>query len=70
MEEDLNIRRHVRRLIERALDRTRGDQTAAAKLLGVDRSTLHYQMGKWAKEDDAAEANARASVPCECSALT
>lgn len=60
MNEDcLNIRLHVRRLIERALDRTRGDQTAAAKLLGVDRSTLHYQLGKWAKEDAAAEAAAR-----------
>ena len=69
-EEDLNIRRNTRRLIWRALDITKGDQTAAAKLLGVDRSTLHYQLGKWAKEDAAAEASALALAPSECSVGT
>lgn len=36
----LLIRDHLEWLVERATSRTRGDISAAAKLLGVDRTTL------------------------------
>lgn len=43
-EEDLNLRNHKSRLIQRALDKTRGDQSAAAKMLGVDRKTVYQHL--------------------------
>lgn len=43
-EEDLNLRNHKIRLIQRALDKTRGDQSAAAKMLGVDRKTVYQHL--------------------------
>jgi transcriptional regulator with PAS, ATPase and Fis domain len=35
-----------RRTIERALDKTQGDRSKAARLLGISRSTLYYKMKK------------------------
>lgn len=42
--EDLNLERAERRLIERALQRTRDNVTQAARLLGVSRDTLRYRL--------------------------
>ena len=41
-EQDLNISRNTERLMDLALDQTRGDISAAAKLLGIDRGTLSH----------------------------
>lgn len=43
---DYNLRRNRDRLILAALDRTRGDKSAAAKLLGIDRTSLHRMLAK------------------------
>jgi transcriptional regulator with PAS, ATPase and Fis domain len=44
IEEDLNLERAERRLIERALERAAGNVTQAARHLGVSRDTLRYRM--------------------------
>jgi transcriptional regulator with PAS, ATPase and Fis domain len=44
LEEDLNLERAERRLIERALDRAAGNVTQAARHLGVSRDTLRYRL--------------------------
>jgi DNA-binding NtrC family response regulator len=43
-EEDLNLERAERRLIEQALERAAGNVTQAARHLGVSRDTLRYRM--------------------------
>lgn len=42
--EDLHLERAERRLIERALQRTRQNVTQAARLLGISRDTLRYRL--------------------------
>ncbi len=42
--EDLNLEQHIRSLIEAALTRSGGNQSQAAKLLGIPRHKLLYQM--------------------------
>jgi len=44
VDEDLNLERIERRAIERALDRTGGNVTQAARVLGVSRDTLRYRL--------------------------
>ena len=52
---DLEI--HERELIEQALERTKQNKTAAAKMLGLSRATLRYRLDKYnvaknEKDDD------------------
>lgn len=42
----LLIREHMEYLIQQATDRTRGNITEAAKLLGVDRTTLSHWVNR------------------------
>lgn len=41
-----------RKLIERALEKASGNQSAAARLLGISRDTLRYRLEKFATEED------------------
>ncbi|GAA0751023.1 sigma-54 dependent transcriptional regulator [Ideonella azotifigens] len=43
-DEDLNLERMERRLVQRALDRSGQNVSAAARLLGVSRDTLRYRL--------------------------
>jgi len=43
-DDDLNLERMERRLIQRALDQTEQNVSAAARLLGVSRDTLRYRL--------------------------
>ena len=45
-EEDLSLARSEQRLIVRALERARGNQTLAARLLGITRDGLRYKVRK------------------------
>ena len=45
-EEGFSLEEHERRLVERALSQAGGNQTKAAKLLGISRRTLIYRMEK------------------------
>jgi DNA-binding NtrC family response regulator len=54
--DDLNLERTERRLIERALQRSGGNVTQAARLLGVSRDTLRYRLeraGQRLQDDEA-----------------
>ncbi|MCF6092775.1 sigma-54 dependent transcriptional regulator [Microaerobacter geothermalis] len=46
-EASLNLEEHERELIENALMKTKGNQSQAAKLLGITRYTLLYRMKKY-----------------------
>ena len=48
--EDLNLETMERRLVEEALRRTGGNQTRAAKLLGVGHDALRYKVKKFGFE--------------------
>ncbi|HJV69266.1 sigma-54 dependent transcriptional regulator [Ideonella sp.] len=57
---DLNLERAERRLIERALERTAGNVTQAARLLGISRDTLRYRLERLGlRTADGAEADPR-----------
>jgi DNA-binding NtrC family response regulator len=43
---DLHLERAERRLIETALQRTDGNVTQAARLLGISRDTLRYRLDR------------------------
>ena len=45
-DEDLSLKRSEQRLVVRALERARGNQTLAAGLLGITRDGLRYKMRK------------------------
>jgi transcriptional regulator with PAS, ATPase and Fis domain len=45
-EEDLSLTRSERRLMVRALERSRGNQTLAARMLGITRDGLRYKISK------------------------
>ena len=45
-EEGVDLEAVERSLIEQALDRTQGNQSAAARLLGITRYTLRYRLEK------------------------
>jgi DNA-binding NtrC family response regulator len=45
-EDGIELERLERELIEQALERTGGNQTRAAQLLGITRPTLIYRMEK------------------------
>ena len=44
--EDLSLKRSEQRLVLRALERARGNQTLAAGMLGITRDGLRYKMRK------------------------
>jgi PAS domain S-box-containing protein len=46
-EEGLSLEENERMLLQRALDKTRGNQTQAARLLRITRDTLRYKMKKF-----------------------
>ncbi len=52
-EEDLNLERAERRLIERAMALSRDNVTAAARLLGVSRDTLRYRLERLSARGEA-----------------
>jgi DNA-binding NtrC family response regulator len=43
-DDDLHLERMERRLIQRALEKTKQNVSAAARLLGVSRDTLRYRL--------------------------
>ena len=50
-ESSLSFGRNERRLIARALEKTRGNKTRAADLLGISRRTLHRKLARLSRED-------------------
>ncbi len=56
--QDLNLDRHSRRLIRAALERTRGNKSEAAELLGITRRTLYSRLKLLGMEADEGEPEA------------
>ena len=57
-DEDLNLERAERRLIDAAMARTGGNVSQAARLLGVSRDTLRYRLERMGLRNDGASSEA------------
>ncbi|MCX7012689.1 MAG: sigma-54 dependent transcriptional regulator [Candidatus Sumerlaeota bacterium] len=50
--EGFDLEEHVRGLIDQAMARSKGNKSAAAKMLGISRATLRYRIEKYGLEGD------------------
>ena len=57
-DEDLNLERAERRLVDAAMARTGGNVSQAARLLGVSRDTLRYRLERMGLRNDGASSEA------------